>query len=87
MRVVYANRHNRIAAKADADYRRASIALCVPSTDEPLAILGRNLHGFGLPVWNTENPSINFDAMERQPRDQSHYGVNTALRCPGGGQT
>jgi hypothetical protein len=89
MRVVYANHHNRIPAKADADYRRVSVALCVPSANMPLVVLGAslNLGGSSLLAWIAENLSINFDAMERQTRDQSHYGVNLALRCPGGGQT
>lgn len=90
MRVVNAIYHNRIAAKADADYRRASIALCVPSAVAPLHMLALSLGGFGLPLsWNTGNPSRLFNnrAMERQTCDQSHRGANTGQRCPKGGQT
>jgi hypothetical protein len=89
MRVVYASYHNRIAAKADADYCRASVALHVPSAISPFDILDTTLGGFGLLMsWNTGNPSRVFDnAMERQPCDQSHKGVQAGQRCPKGGQT
>ncbi len=88
MRVVYTINHNRIAAKANADYRRASIALCVPSAQLPLHILDTNLDGFGLPMsWNTGNPSRVFNAMERLTCDQSHRGVKVGQRCPKSGQT
>jgi hypothetical protein len=91
MRVVYAtSHHNRISAKADADYRRASLALCVPSAKLPFYILDMRLSGLGLlQSWNTGNPNRVFsvDAMERPTCDQSHKGVWKAKRCPKDGQT